>query len=150
MAVSAGRAAPSLAYVVGKGLPMGGQMLINSSASLIMVGLVNREGMVTVAAFGAILQLWAYIQMPSFAVSTAVSAMVAQNIGAGHHDRVNRINVAGLAVNGIVTTSAIPDAGGVRFADPAAVPGRGQSRNSRLPSIFRSWRAGVGCSRGKW
>lgn len=92
-----------LSYILGKGLPMGGQMLINSSASLIMVGLVNREGMVTVAAFGAILQLWAYIQMPSFAVSTAVSAMVAQNIGAGQHDRVNRINVAGLAVNGVVT-----------------------------------------------
>lgn len=92
-----------LGYVLSKGLPMGGQMLINSSASLIMVGLVNREGMVTVAAFGAILQLWAYIQMPSFAISTAVSAMVAQNIGAGKHDRVNRINVAGLAVNGVVT-----------------------------------------------
>jgi putative MATE family efflux protein len=92
-----------LGYVLAKGMPMGGQMLINSSASLIMVGLVNREGMVTVAAFGAILQLWAYIQMPSFAVSTAVSAMVAQNIGAGLHDRVNRINVAGLAINGVVT-----------------------------------------------
>ena len=94
-----------LHYVVVKGLPMGMQMLINSSATLVMLGLVNREGLTTSAAYGAITQLWAYIQMPSFAISTAVSAMAAQNIGAGRHDRVAKITTAGIAVNGLVTMS---------------------------------------------
>ncbi len=92
-----------LGYVLGKGLPMGAQMLINSSAGVIMVGLVNREGMLTTAAFGAVLQVWNYIQMPSFAISMAVSAMVAQNVGAGHHGRVGRITVLGVIVNTAMT-----------------------------------------------
>src|SRR3546814_3464725 len=67
---------------------MGAQMLVISGAGLIMVGLVNREGLVTAAAYGATLQLWNYIQMPALAVGAAVSSMAAQNIGAGRWDRV--------------------------------------------------------------
>ena len=40
-------------------------------------------------------QLWSYIQMPAFAVGTAVSSMAAQNIGAGRWDRVNQIVLVG-------------------------------------------------------
>jgi Na+-driven multidrug efflux pump len=43
--------------------------------------------------------------MPSFAISMAVSAMVAQNIGASQHDRVSAITVAGIVTNCIVTTA---------------------------------------------
>lgn len=92
-----------LAYVMTKGLPMGTQMLVSSAAAVIMVGLVNREGMLTTAAYGAVMQIWNYIQMPAFAISMAVSAMVAQNIGAGHHDRVGQISTAGVISNSIVT-----------------------------------------------
>ncbi|HWU04784.1 MAG TPA: MATE family efflux transporter, partial [Novosphingobium sp.] len=88
-----------LRYIVTKGLPMGAQMLLVSSAGLIMVGLVNREGMLTAAAYGASLQLWNYLQMPAFAISSAVSAMVAQNVGAGHHDRVSKITWQGMYAN---------------------------------------------------
>jgi Na+-driven multidrug efflux pump len=72
-------------------------MLIVSSAGLIMVGLVNREGVDTAAAYGASMQLWNYLQMPAFAISSAVSAMVAQNVGAGLHARVNTITQGLLA-----------------------------------------------------
>lgn len=92
-----------LGYVMSKGLPMGAQMLISSSAAVVMIGLVNREGMLTTAAYGAVLQIWNYIQMPSFAVSMAVSAMVAQNVGAGRHDRVGRITMAGVWVTVLIT-----------------------------------------------
>src|SRR3546814_15704693 len=77
-----------LRYIVTKGLPMGAQMLIVSSAGLIMVGLVNREGLDAAAAYGASLQLWNYLQMPAMAIGSAVSAMVAQSLGAGDHSRV--------------------------------------------------------------
>ncbi len=88
-----------LSYVVLKGLPMSGGMLLVSSAMLVMVGLVNREGVDATAAYGASMQLWNYLQMPAFAISSAVSAMVAQNIGAGNHDRVSEITRAGMWSN---------------------------------------------------
>lgn len=92
-----------LGYVVGKGLPMGGQMAVTSVAGVIMIGLVNREGLMAAAAYGALLQIWSYIQMPAFAISTAVSAMVAQNVGASRHDRVEPITMAGLYANVLMT-----------------------------------------------
>jgi putative MATE family efflux protein len=95
-----------LRYVLGKGLPMGAQMLIMSAAGLIMVGLVNREGLNAAAGYGASLQLWNYLQMPAFAISSAVSAMVAQNIGAGHHKRVGEVTRVGMLTN-LVMTSAL-------------------------------------------
>ncbi|MDP1026495.1 MATE family efflux transporter [Sphingomonas sp. KR1UV-12] len=89
--------------IVGKGLPIGAQMLVISVAGLAMVGLVNREGVATTAAYGVTLQLWAYIQMPALAIGAAVSAMAAQNIGAGKWDRVGRITRVGLIYNVAMT-----------------------------------------------
>ena len=95
-----------LRFILLKGLPMGAQMLIISASGLVMIGLVNREGLLTSAAYGATLQLWGYIQMPALAVGAGVSAMAAQNIGANRWDRVNRITWAGAWVN-IVMTGAL-------------------------------------------
>jgi len=91
--------AEELRFIIGRGLPMGAQMLVISSAGLIMVGLVNREGLDTAAAYGATLQLWNYVQMPALAVGAAVSAMAAQNIGAHRWDRVGAITNSGIAIN---------------------------------------------------
>ena len=88
-----------LGYVLGKGLPMGAQMLLVASAGLFMIGLVNREGLNAAAAYGASLQLWNYLQMPAFAIGSAVSAMVAQNVGAGNHRRVGEVTRVGLVAN---------------------------------------------------
>lgn len=88
-----------LRFVIGRGLPMGAQMLVISGAGVVMVGLVNREGLVTAAAYGATLQLWNYIQMPALAVGAAVSAMAAQNIGANRWDRVAAITGGGIRIN---------------------------------------------------
>ena len=92
-----------LAYILAKGIPMGAQMLVISGAGLIFIGLVNREGIATAAAYGALLQLWNYIGMPAMAISTAVSAMVAQHIGAGQAHRVDAISLAGAATNTAIT-----------------------------------------------
>lgn len=92
-----------IGYVAGKGLPMGASMVINTLAAAIMFNLVNREGMVTSAAYSAVLQIWNYIQMPSFAVSMAVSAMVAQSVGAGQHGRVGEVTRVGIWFNTGVT-----------------------------------------------
>jgi putative MATE family efflux protein len=95
----------ALRYIVTKGIPMGAQMLLVSSAGLVMIGLVNREGLNASAAYGASLQMWNYLQMPAFALSTAVSAMVAQALGAGNHQRVGDVTRIGLVAT--LTMSAV-------------------------------------------
>lgn len=89
--------------LVGKGIPMGLQMVTMSLSMLVMIGLVNREGVHTTAAYGAISQLWAYIQMPALAVGAAASAMAAQNIGADKWPRVERTAWSASAINLVFT-----------------------------------------------
>ncbi|QIG80634.1 MATE family efflux transporter [Stakelama tenebrarum] len=100
---------PELAYlkpdpalvrrIMGMGLPMGMQMIVMSLSSVTMLGLVNRQGVDTTAAYGVALQLWTYVAMPAMALSGAVSAMAAQNIGAGKWDRIGRITGYGIFYN---------------------------------------------------
>ncbi|MDO5606536.1 MAG: MATE family efflux transporter [Paracoccus sp. (in: a-proteobacteria)] len=85
-----------LMLMLRKGLPMGAQMIVVSGSMLAMMRLVNREGVDTTAAFGATQQLWTYVQMPAMALGAAVSAMAAQNIGAGRWDRVGQITRIGI------------------------------------------------------
>ena len=99
------RRGPERTYVLTKGIPMGAQILLVSGAGVLMVRLVNHEGLVAAAAYGASLQLWNYLQMPALAIGMAVSAMVAQNIGAGNHARVDRVTLMGLATVLSMTTA---------------------------------------------
>src|SRR4051794_7691017 len=96
-----------LRTIVTKGLPMGIQMIVISLSALALVGLVNREGVDTAAAFGVALQLWTYVQMPAMALGAAVSAMVAQNIGAGLWDRVGQITRVGIVQALLITGGLI-------------------------------------------
>lgn len=86
-----------------RGLPMGLQMLIVSSSMLTVLGLINGYGTDTAAAFGAAVQVWTYVQMPVFAVGAAVTAMAAQNIGAGRWERVSQTTWAGVGLNAVMT-----------------------------------------------
>ncbi|HET9145149.1 MAG TPA: MATE family efflux transporter, partial [Sphingomicrobium sp.] len=92
-----------LKTIIVKGFPMGLQMVIISLSALALIGLVNKEGVDTTAAFGVALQLWTYVQMPAMALGAAVSAMAAQNIGAGLWDRVGRITKIGIVQTVIIT-----------------------------------------------
>jgi putative MATE family efflux protein len=92
-----------LGSIAKMGLPMGLSMIIMSGSALAMIGLVNREGVDTAAAFGVMNQLWSYVQMPAVAVGSAASAMAAQNIGAGKWDRVGKVAWAGIGINVAMT-----------------------------------------------
>ena len=96
-----------LKTIVTKGLPMGIQMVVISMSALALVSLVNREGVDTTAAFGVAMQLWTYVQMPAMALGAAVSAMTAQNIGAGRWDRVNAITRSGVIYTLLITGALI-------------------------------------------
>jgi putative MATE family efflux protein len=107
---------PDLAYLkfdgglirtlVGKGLPMGLQMIVISASALIVMSLVNGFGSRTAAAYGVAAQLWTYVQMPALSIGAAVSSMAAQNVGAGLWDRVARVTRAGIGFN-IALTGAM-------------------------------------------
>lgn len=96
-----------LKVLVLRGIPMGLQMIIVSSSMLAMLGLINRFGTDVTAAFGAAMQLWTYVQMPAFAIGSAVTIMAAQSIGAGQWDRISRITWAGLGINGAMTGALV-------------------------------------------
>ena len=89
--------------LVVRGLPMALQGLIVSGAVLVVMGLVNDFGAVTVASYVAATQVWAYVQMPPAAVAAAVSSMAAQNIGADRWDRVNRLTAIGVMISAAVS-----------------------------------------------
>lgn len=89
--------------LVARGLPMGLQMLIVSSSMLTVLGLINGYGTDVAAAFGAAVQVWTYVQMPVFAVGAAVTAMAAQNIGAGRWERVTQTTWTGVGLNAGMT-----------------------------------------------
>jgi Na+-driven multidrug efflux pump len=76
-----------------------------TAAGLVMVGLVNRQGLLAAAAYGGSLQLWNYLQMPAIALGSATSTMVSQNIGARQHGRIGAITGAGIVATLGVTGS---------------------------------------------
>jgi putative MATE family efflux protein len=93
--------------LIKKGIPMCAQILVVSLSGVLMIALVNNFGVDATAAYGAALQLWNYIQMPTFAVGMAVSAMAAQNVGARRWDRVNAIARAGVLFSVVITGSVV-------------------------------------------
>jgi Na+-driven multidrug efflux pump len=96
-----------LKTIVVKGIPMGLQMIVISASALALIGLVNREGVDTTAAFGVAMQLWAYLQMPAMSLGAAVSAMAAQNIGAGKWDRVGAITRSAIGFTLLITGALV-------------------------------------------
>ena len=93
---------PDMALVrtlIGKGLPMGVQMVMISLAMITMISMVNSYGVTMASAYGAALQLWTYVQMPAMAIGAACSTMAAQNVGAGRWDRVGGTARAGVLCN---------------------------------------------------
>jgi putative MATE family efflux protein len=90
-----------------KGIPMSAQMLVVSLSAVLMITLVNRFGVDATAAFGAAMQIWNYIQMPAFAVAMGISAMSAQNVGAGKWERVTRIAGVGVLYSVLLTGSIV-------------------------------------------
>lgn len=96
-----------LRTIVLKGLPMGAQMMVVSSSAIVMMSMINGYGAETAAAYGVTVQFWNYLQMPAMAIGAAASSMAAQNVGAGHWDRVERSAHAGVLINVLMTGALV-------------------------------------------
>ncbi len=73
------RFSPSLSPLILKlGVPTGIQMVTNSLAGLVIIGLVNGFGPQATAAYGAVNQVNNYVQFPAMSISIAASIFAAQ------------------------------------------------------------------------
>lgn len=77
------------------GLPSAVQQSLVSFGAMTVVSIVNRFGYIEAAALGVGNRLDQFTLMPAMSLSTAVSALVGQNLGAGKLDRVNETVVTG-------------------------------------------------------
>ncbi|MDR3005152.1 MAG: MATE family efflux transporter [Acidovorax sp.] len=94
---------PIVSALLSKGLPMGLQMLLTSLSLVLMLALVNTQGIQAASAYSAAMQLWAYVQMPAVAVASACTTIAAQNVGAGRWPRVAHTARAGVACHLLLT-----------------------------------------------
>jgi putative MATE family efflux protein len=89
-----------------RGAPMALESVLVQGAYFVLLGLVNRHGADTAAAYSAAAQLWGYVQMPASAVASSMTAMAAMNIGAQLWPRVERIAWRGCIVGVSLTSLA--------------------------------------------
>jgi len=86
-----------------RGIPAAAETFIVQGAYFVLLTLVNAYGVMTAAGYSVAAQLWGYVLMPTMAFSASMSAMAAQNIGAGRWDRVNKIALRGCVISITIT-----------------------------------------------
>ena len=102
------RFSPSLSPLILKlGVPTGIQMVTNSLAGLVIIGLVNGFGPQATAAYGAVNQVNNYVQFPAISISIAASIFAAQAIGSGQAQRLAKVTLTALSMNLYLTGSLI-------------------------------------------
>lgn len=89
------------------GVPTGIQMVTNSLAGLVIIGLVNGYGPQATAAYGAVNQVNNYVQFPAVSISIAASIFAAQAIGSGRIHQVAKVTLTALTMNLYLTGSLI-------------------------------------------
>lgn len=130
-----------LTMLITRGAPMAAEAFIVQGAYFVLLVLVNGHGAATAAAYSAASQLWAYVQMPSFAVGGSMSVMAAMNIGAGRWDRIDAIALKGTLLSilcALLLTLAIYAAGdaALRLFLPAGGPALGIARQVSLITLW--------------
>lgn len=80
------------------GIPTSVQNVAVSASFLFLTALVNSLGVIASAAVGAVGKLNGFAILPAVAMSSSISAMAAQNIGAGEIERAKKTMYTGMAI----------------------------------------------------
>lgn len=80
------------------GIPSSVQSIVSSLSFMLMTSIVNDFGVEASAAVGIVGRFNSFAILPAVAMSSAVSSMVAQNIGAGLHERAKKSMEYGIAI----------------------------------------------------
>ncbi len=94
-----------LASLLKLGIPLTIQNLISNLSFLFMTALVNGMGVTASAAVGAVGKYNGFAILPAIAMNAAISAMVAQNIGAQKEDRAIKTMLTGMGISYVITVS---------------------------------------------
>ena len=81
------------------GVPTGVQMIVISLAEVALLSMVNSYGSGAIAAYGAVNQVVAYVQLPAISIAITASILGAQAIGAGRSAQLGAIARTGLLIN---------------------------------------------------
>ena len=96
-----------LTAILRVGLPTAIQMAVVNISYLLITGMLNNFGVSVAAASGIGLKVNTFAGMPCWAIGQAVTAMVGQNIGAHHIDRVKKTTKIGLCLNLSITFALV-------------------------------------------
>jgi len=96
-----------LKNVLRVGVPTGIQTIVVAISELALLSMVNRYGSDATAAYGAVNQVVAYVQIPAFSIGIAVSILGAQAIGAGRMDRLSTITRTAILMNLLLTGALV-------------------------------------------
>lgn len=80
------------------GIPSSIQSVISSFSFMLMTSIVNSFGVEASAAVGIVGRFNSFAILPAVAMSSSVSSMAAQNIGAGLYDRAKKSTVYGIGI----------------------------------------------------
>lgn len=80
------------------GIPLAIQNCLVICSFLAITAITNRMGVVVSASVGVVEKIMEFIPMPSFALSTAISVIVAQNYGAKKYERTKECLYVGMGV----------------------------------------------------
>ena len=86
------------------GLPTSVQNAVTGVSFLFLTSMVNSIIVIASAAVGAVGKFNSFALLPSSAMSTSISAMSAQNIGAGKMDRAVKTLTTGMLISAIIGT----------------------------------------------
>jgi putative MATE family efflux protein len=87
------------------GIPLTIQNLITNLSFLFMTTLVNYIGVTASAAVGAVGKYNGFAILPALAMNAAISAMVAQNIGAEREDRAIKTMLTGMGIAYLISVT---------------------------------------------
>ncbi len=88
-----------LSMILKIGIPSSVQNVATGASFLFLTALVNTIGYEASAAVGAVGKLNGFAILPAVAMSSAISAMAAQNLGAGREDRAKKTLSVGILIS---------------------------------------------------
>ncbi len=92
-----------LRLILSTGIPIMITNIATNLSFLAMAALANGLGVTSSAALGVVARYNGFAILPSIAVGASVSAMCAQNIGAGHLDRAKQTMYSGIILSYVVS-----------------------------------------------
>ena len=93
-----------LAWLLVKvGVPTGVQVMLMAISEMAVMFLVNGYGSGATAAYGAVLQVWSYVQLPAVSIGIAASVFGAQAIGRGDQHQLSKIIRTGINLQFVIT-----------------------------------------------